>query len=167
MFFRPEIIDAKWQSSLVDMLEETIQMSPIDCRRKLYNNIILSGGSTSIKGLVPRLDRELKALVLSRLEGIEQRTGKKPQPIEINMYGSPYKNYAVWNGGSMLACHVRNAYSRITSPTTTTSEQTTGKKVRPSPDTTQSSQSEVNQARLAKNDKICCERFEIINFLGC
>lgn len=155
MFFRPEIIDAKWQSSLVDMLEETIQMSPIDCRRKLYNNIILSGGSTSIKGLVPRLDRELKALVLSRLEGIEQRTGKKPQPIEINLHGSPYKNYAVWNGGSMLACHVPASSLRTTSPTTITSAQSTGKKDPPSPGTTQCSQSEVNQVKLAKNDKFC------------
>lgn len=106
MFFRPEIVDSKWNSSLVQMLDTTIQMSPIDCRRKLYNNIILSGGSTSVQGLHTRLDKELKHLVNDRLQKYASEKGIKPTPIDINIYSSPYKNFAVWNGGSMLAIHV-------------------------------------------------------------
>ena len=91
---------------MVQMLDTTIQMSPIDCRRKLYNNIILSGGSTSVEGLHKRLDKELRGLVNGRLERYATEKGIKPAPIDINIYSSPYKNFAVWNGGSMLAIHV-------------------------------------------------------------
>jgi actin-related protein 3 len=106
MFFRPEIIDSKWSTSLVQMLDNTIQMSPVDCRRSLYKNIILSGGSTSVRNLHSRLEKELKETVATRMEKYAQGKGTKPAPIEINIYSSPYQNYAVWNGGSMLACHV-------------------------------------------------------------
>ena len=136
MFFRPEIVDSKWESSLVQMLDETIQMCPIDCRRTLYKNIILSGGSTTIKNLVPRLDREVKNVVQNRLNNYASKTNSKPSPIEINMYGSPYKNYAVWNGGSMLACHVSDSLDRTTSQTTTIREKNTGKWALQSRDTT-------------------------------
>lgn len=106
MFFRPEIVDSKWDTSLVQMLDNTIQMSPIDCRRSLYKNIILSGGSTSVTGLHTRLESELRTKVNDRLAQYAANRGSKPNPIDINIYSSPYQNYAVWNGGSMLACHV-------------------------------------------------------------
>jgi hypothetical protein len=129
MFFRPEIVDSKYSHSIVQMLDNTIQMSPIDCRRKLYNNIILSGGSTSVSGLHQRLDRELKTLVNDRLEKYASEKGMKPAPIDINIYSSPYKNFAVWNGGSMLAIHVDPPYPRTTFTTTITNGKITGRSV--------------------------------------
>lgn len=106
MFFRPEIVDSKWKNSLVQMLDNTIQMSPIDCRRKLYRNIILSGGSTSVEGLHVRLETELKNVVNKRMENYATIKGSTITPMEINLHSSPYKNFAVWNGGSMLSMHV-------------------------------------------------------------
>jgi actin-related protein 3 len=141
MFFRPEIIDAKWNQSLVRLLEETILLSPIDCRRKLYQNIILSGGSTSVEGLHKRLEKELRAVVDERLSKTHATSDKKPQPIEINIQSSPYKNFAVWNGGSMLAIHVRLRSPRTTFPTTTTRGPSTSSEGPPSPATTPSSPS--------------------------
>lgn len=139
MFFRPEIIDSKWDASLVQLLDNTIQMSPIDCRRSLYKNIILSGGSTTVRGLETRLDKELKQLVSDRLARYSSNTGIKPAPFEINIYSSPYQNFAVWNGGSMIAIHVVLASSRTTSRRITTSDRTTSKLVQPSQDTIRSS----------------------------
>ena len=135
MFFRPEIVDSKWNTSLVQMLDNTIQMSPVDCRRMLYKNIILSGGSTSVTGLHKRLEKELKDTVNNRMARYTQGKGTKPAPIEINIYSSPYQNFAVWNGGSMLACHVWTVLLRITSQTTTTSAKITSKLVPRLPDT--------------------------------
>lgn len=40
MFFRPEIVDQKWKKGLHTHLDETIQSSPIDTRRNLYQNIV-------------------------------------------------------------------------------------------------------------------------------
>ena len=40
----------------------------VDIRRGLYNNIILSGGSTMFYGIKDRLDKELSALAPSTME---------------------------------------------------------------------------------------------------
>lgn len=50
MFFNPEIIDQKYKQSVDQMIDKVIQLCPIDARRKLYQNIALSGGSTLFKG---------------------------------------------------------------------------------------------------------------------
>lgn len=57
MFFHPEFIDSKWRTSIDEAIDKAIQTSPIDVRRKLYGNIILSGGSTLFDGFAPRLER--------------------------------------------------------------------------------------------------------------
>jgi actin-related protein 3 len=36
MFFKPEFVDAKWRSPIDEIVDNSIQNSPIDCRRKLY-----------------------------------------------------------------------------------------------------------------------------------
>ena len=48
-FFSPEIIDKNYKSSLDEIIDLTIQICPIDYRRRLYANVVFSGGSTSIK----------------------------------------------------------------------------------------------------------------------
>lgn len=44
-----------------------IQNCPIDVRRPLYNNIVLSGGSTMFKDFGKRLQRDIKRSVDARL----------------------------------------------------------------------------------------------------
>lgn len=51
MFFRPEIVSSDWSSPLDKEVDEAILLSPVNCRRNLYKNIILSGGSTLTTGL--------------------------------------------------------------------------------------------------------------------
>lgn len=67
VFFNPEIVDAKYRQSLDELVDKAIQLCPIDYRRKLYNNIVMSGGSTLFEGLVPRLETSLQHRVDARL----------------------------------------------------------------------------------------------------
>ena len=50
-------------------------MSPIDTRRALYKNIVLSGGSTMFKDFHRRVQRDIKRLVDARVAASEQRSG--------------------------------------------------------------------------------------------
>ena len=59
MFFHPEIMDEKWTTSVDEIIDNCIQNSPIDCRRDLYKNVVISGGSTLIKNFRERLKRSL------------------------------------------------------------------------------------------------------------
>ena len=55
-FFSPEIIDKNWKASLDESIDITIQQCPIDYRRRLYADVVFSGGSTSFKNLDKRLE---------------------------------------------------------------------------------------------------------------
>ena len=59
-FIKKEFLDAKWKQSIDDVIDNAIQSCPIDTRRKLYENVVLSGGSSLIKGLDRRLKLELQ-----------------------------------------------------------------------------------------------------------
>ena len=59
-FFSPEIIDKNWKMGLDETVDNTIQQCPIDYRRKLYSNIVMSGGSTQFKHFDKRLETTLQ-----------------------------------------------------------------------------------------------------------
>lgn len=59
MFFHPEFIDKNYRNSIDQCIDNAIQSSPIDCRKRLYGNINLSGGSTLFSGFVGRLQKNL------------------------------------------------------------------------------------------------------------
>ena len=79
-----------------------IQSSPIDARRKLYQNIVLSGGTTLFKRFDTRLMKGIQQRVDDRLSNFETMTGKAPTPIKVNVYQNMVQRYAVWFGGSVL-----------------------------------------------------------------
>jgi len=56
IFFHPEISNPDYRSSLDEMVDHSIVTCPIDTRTSLYNNIILSGGST----LFDKFDKRLE-----------------------------------------------------------------------------------------------------------
>ena len=62
-FFSPEIIDKNWKASLDESIDLTIQQCPIDYRRRLYADIVFSGGSTSFRNLDKRLELSLQKRV--------------------------------------------------------------------------------------------------------
>lgn len=85
-----------------------IQTSPIDVRRGLYKNIVLSGGSTMFKGFDKRLNRDIKRTVDKRIQDSEltSRSAMKATPMEVNVISHKKQRHAVWFGGSLLASTV-------------------------------------------------------------
>ena len=61
----------------------------VDVRRDLYQNIVMSGGSTMYAGIAERLNKEVVALA--------------PSSMKIKVIAPPERKYSVWIGGSILS----------------------------------------------------------------
>lgn len=59
MFFHPEFIHKDFMKPLGEVVDDAIQSCPIEYRIKLYENIVLSGGSTLFKNFDRRLNNQL------------------------------------------------------------------------------------------------------------
>ena len=101
-FFSPEIIDKNWKMSLDETIDNTIQQCPIDYRRKLYSNIVMSGGSTQFKNFDIRLMNSLQVRVDDRLAKNSTKDFK-PKPIDVCVTNNLAQKHVVWLGGSTLA----------------------------------------------------------------
>ncbi|XP_021096461.1 actin-related protein 3B isoform X2 [Heterocephalus glaber] len=120
IFFHPEFANPDFMESISDVVDEVIQNCPIDVRRPLYKNVVLSGGSTMFRDFGRRLQRDLKRVVDARLKLSEELSGGriKPRPVEVQVITHHMQRYAVWFGGSMLAstpeffqvCHTKKDY---------------------------------------------------------
>lgn len=67
IFFHPEFSNPDFTTPINEIVDNVIQNCPIDVRRPLYNNIVLSGGSTMFKDFGKRLQRDIKRSVDARL----------------------------------------------------------------------------------------------------
>ncbi|KAJ7984390.1 hypothetical protein DPEC_G00362050 [Dallia pectoralis] len=83
-----------------EVVDEVIQNCPIDVRRPLYKNIVLSGGSTMFRDFGRRMQRDLKRTVDARLKMSEELSGGKlkPKPIDVQVITHHMQRYAVWFG---------------------------------------------------------------------
>jgi len=123
IFFSPDIVSSDFLTPLPKVVDDTIQSCPIDTRRALYKNIVLSGGSTLFKDFGKRLQRDIKRSVDFRIKRSEQLSGGllKSTPVDVNVVTHHMQRYAVWFGGSMLAskpefykvCHTKAQYDEI------------------------------------------------------
>ncbi|EFJ18143.1 hypothetical protein SELMODRAFT_420505 [Selaginella moellendorffii] len=117
-FFAPEICSSDFSTPLPEVVDKCIQSAPIDTRRALYKNIVLSGGSTLFKDFQRRLQRDIKKIVDSRTTATAAKYGGDVKPVEVNVVGHPMQRFAVWFGGSVLAsasefytaCHTKAEY---------------------------------------------------------
>ncbi|CUM64042.1 uncharacterized protein PRCAT00001630001 [Priceomyces carsonii] len=103
MFFNPEIYSSDYLTPLPTVVDQVIQASPIDVRKKLYKNIVLSGGSTMFKDFGRRLQRDLKGLANERIELSERLSGVKSTGVDVQVISHKRQRNAVWFGGSLLA----------------------------------------------------------------
>ncbi|MFX1253626.1 MAG: actin, cytoplasmic 2 [Promethearchaeota archaeon] len=87
-FFNPAAMGRE-EVAMNEAIYEAIQKCDIDLRKELYQNIVLSGGSTMFPGLKERLHKELTEMV--------------PENIEIRIVAPPERRYSVWIGGSILS----------------------------------------------------------------
>jgi actin, other eukaryote len=67
----------------------SIMKTDIDIRKDLYNNCVMSGGSTMFAGISSRVQKELEALA--------------PASVKIKVVAPPERQYSVWIGGSILS----------------------------------------------------------------
>ena len=75
--------------SLTDIIMSSINKVDIQLRRKCYENILLSGGNTAIKGLLDKLNGELKQ--------------KAYKSLNINIKSTPNPQFCCWMGGSIIS----------------------------------------------------------------
>ncbi|XP_063726779.1 actin, clone 302-like [Symsagittifera roscoffensis] len=87
--FEPEILKKQAGFGVHKMVHKSIQKSNHDIRRYLYENIVLSGGST----MFPRFDERLS----------KEITQLKDDNITVKVLAPPERNYSTWVGGSILA----------------------------------------------------------------
>ena len=108
MFFHPEFMSNEYREPIDLLVDQAIQNSPIDIRRRLYKNIVLSGGSTLIQGFSQRLHKEVKRRVEDRLKSYRAlaKSGITIPDIEVNVSQNMVQKYAVWFGGSFIASNV-------------------------------------------------------------
>ncbi len=120
IFFQPEIYSSDFSTPLPEMVDRAIAMSPIDTRRALYGNIVLSGGSTMSRDFGRRVQRDVKRLVDARQAESAARSGGDvtASAVEVNVLTHHMQRFAVWFGGSVLsstpdfykAAHTREQY---------------------------------------------------------
>jgi len=67
----------------------SVMKTDVDVRKDLYENIVLSGGTTMYPGINDRMAKELKALV--------------PNSMQVTITAPPERKYSVWIGGSIWA----------------------------------------------------------------
>jgi actin-related protein 3 len=126
VFFNPEIFSNDEPLSLPIQVDQCVQSTPVDCRRGLYKNIVLSGGSTMFKDFSKRLQRDVRKFVDNRQEksialGGDAAKNVQVVPIDVRVISHGMQRYAVWFGGSMLsstadfykACHSKAQYEEV------------------------------------------------------
>jgi len=88
VLFQPMLI-GKEVPGFHEITYNSIMKCDIDVRKSLYENIVLSGGTTMYQGLPERLTKEI--------------TEKAPSTMKIKVLAPPERKFLVWIGGSILA----------------------------------------------------------------
>ncbi|CAO1376788.1 unnamed protein product [Diamesa serratosioi] len=88
VLFKPDLIGEECEG-IHEVLMYSIQKSDMDLRKMLYQNIVLSGGSTLFKGFGDRLLLEIKKNVA--------------KDMKIRIAAPQERLYSTWMGGSILA----------------------------------------------------------------
>ena len=86
--FKPELIGNE-MAGMHATTYNSIMKTDIDIRKDLYNNIVMSGGSTMFAGISSRVQKELENLA--------------PASMKIKVIAPPERQYSVWIGGSILS----------------------------------------------------------------
>jgi actin-related protein len=88
VLFKPGMIGKDFPG-VAQATYNTIQACDIDVRRELYENMLLSGGSTMFAGLQDRLTQDVKALANAN--------------VNVKCVAPAERKFSVWIGGSTLS----------------------------------------------------------------
>ncbi len=90
VLFKPSLIGREF-GGIHEQVHQAIEKSDADIRKDLYQNIVLSGGTTLFAGLPERLTKEVQKLA-------PQSFSSKVKVIAV-----PERKYSTWIGGSILS----------------------------------------------------------------
>jgi len=88
VLFKPNLIGRE-SAGIHRLTYDSIMKCDVDIRRDLYQNTVLSGGSTMFPNIDVRLNKEITALA--------------PASIKVKVVAPPERKYSVWIGGSILS----------------------------------------------------------------
>merc|ERR1719400_773388 len=88
VLFQPSLL-GKESAGIHQLAFDSIMGCDVDIRRNLYENTVLSGGTTMFPNIDARLTKEL--------------TAKAPAAIKVKVVAPPERKYSVWIGGSILS----------------------------------------------------------------
>jgi actin-related protein len=88
VLFKPNFIGLE-QEGVHKLTFQSIMKCDVDIRKDLYNNVVMSGGTTMFNGIAERMQKEIKALA--------------PDSMTIKIIAPPERKYSVWIGGSILS----------------------------------------------------------------
>ncbi|XP_033098861.1 actin, clone 302-like [Anneissia japonica] len=88
VLFQPSFIGMD-HCGIHETIFNSIMKCDVDIRNNLYQNCVLSGGSTMFSGIANRLQKEMTSLV--------------PTGVNVNTIAPPERKYSPWMGGSILA----------------------------------------------------------------
>ncbi|KAH3777892.1 actin-87E-like [Dreissena polymorpha] len=86
--FQPSFIGME-SCGVHELLYNSVRKCDIDIRKDLWNNVVMSGGSTMFTGMADRMKKELDNLV--------------PSGMKVKVIAPPERKYSVWIGGSILS----------------------------------------------------------------
>lgn len=87
-FFDPQTHIGREIPGMHELANQSIQSCDIDVRRELYENMVMSGGSTMYQGIPDRLEKEMIALA--------------PPKVKVKINAPAERKYSVWIGGAIL-----------------------------------------------------------------
>ena len=99
-YFSPEIIDKNFKESIEEIIDLTIQQCPIEYRKLLYSNIILTGGNGFFLNFDKKLEISLQDKVNKRLR---KYNFEKQDSIKVNVKNGGPGKYLEWLGGSSIS----------------------------------------------------------------
>lgn len=88
LLFRPDLIGEEYDGA-AQCVANAIFKCDVDLRKTLYQNIVLSGGSTMLQGFGDRLLNEMKRLA--------------PKDVKVRILAPQERIFSTWIGGSILA----------------------------------------------------------------
>ena len=86
--FDPPTHIGKEMMSMPELAFASVKDCDIDVRRDLYENMVMSGGTTMYPGIPERLEKEMNLLA--------------PAKIKVSINAPPERKFSVWIGGSIL-----------------------------------------------------------------
>jgi actin-related protein len=90
VLFKPSLIGKEF-GGIHEQTYQSISKSDVDVRKDLYQNIVLSGGTTLFAGLPERLTKEVQKLAPQNMSS------------RVKVIAVPERKYCVWIGGSILS----------------------------------------------------------------